>query len=70
MLSKPLTLQELERALHVAAEAVAVHGEFYLPFFELLEAEYEKRRRHGAAAERALLMAARKMPQIQQHPTP
>lgn len=58
-MANPLTMSELEEALQIAAKVVAIHGETYLPHFEVLEQEYLIRQRRGSALERARLMAAR-----------
>ena len=59
MAAAPLSMQDLERALHVAAEVVARHGELYLSLFEVLEKEYQERQQRASALDRARLMAAR-----------
>lgn len=55
----PVTIENVRRALVVAAQLVDLYGEKALPFFERLEAEYQDMLRRGAAIERARAIARR-----------
>jgi hypothetical protein len=52
-------VRHVERALLVAAQLVAYHGDAYLPIFERLERELAALHRQTSAVERARTIAAR-----------
>lgn len=55
-----VTVERIERALEVAAELVAHHGEVFAPIFIRLEEELAARRRTQSAVDRARELAGRK----------
>ncbi len=57
--TRPVTIEEVQDALIVAARLVDLYGEQCLPIFERLEAELQELRRRGSAVERARAIAAR-----------
>lgn len=53
----PLTIEEIQHGLEIAARLVEADGEVMLPIFERFERELEAARTRSSAVERALRIA-------------
>ena len=56
-MSDQLSLAQIKRAYHQAAEIVARYGDKYLPIFERLEKEYQNRKDKVKTLNRAIKIA-------------